>query len=94
MKRGRKPKRTEELMKDMTLNRIEHGLMVLNRVCLHYLHCPALYDDSARAILINAMGDLVNGMHRKGRAIDHIDGNPYNNSPENFRVVTLPENAR
>jgi hypothetical protein len=79
----------------MTLNRIEHGLMILNRVCLHYLQNPALYDDDARAIIVNAVRRLVIGAGRtKGRALDHIDGNPYNNDIQNLRVVTLPENLR
>lgn len=28
------------------------------------------------------------------RAVDHIDGDPYNNDPANLRVVTLSENRR
>ena len=79
----------------MTLNRIEHGLMILNRVCLHYLQNPALYDDDARAIIANAVRKLVIGFGRtKGRAIDHINGNVNDNSLENLRVVTLKENLR
>jgi hypothetical protein len=48
-----------------TLNRIEHGLMILNRVCLHYLQNRALYDDDARGIVVNAVERLVSsgGFH-------------------------------
>jgi hypothetical protein len=46
----------------MTLNRIEHGLMILNRVCLHYLQNPDMYPEEARLIIANAVARLVTRM--------------------------------
>ena len=82
-------------MRKMTLNRIEYGLMILNRICLHYLHSPDLYSEDAKEIVVDAVARLVSSMKtRKGLAIDHVDGDPTNNSFDNIRVVTLSENLR
>ena len=32
--------------------------------------------------------------NRRGTAIDHIDGDPFNNAPSNLRVVTSSQNRR
>jgi hypothetical protein len=74
--------------------RVERGLAILNRVCLHYLQNPDLYDDDAREIIADAVLALVGGHIYKGLAIDHINGDIHDNRPANLRVVTIKENRR
>ena len=44
-----------------------------------------------RGGIINLHGRLL-AMQLQGKMVDHIDGNPNNNTPSNLRVVTMMEN--
>ena len=60
-----------------------------------YAPTPQIILDAGCMRLIADFCELQTTAHRsKGKAIDHIDGDPSNNSIENLRIVTIKENRK
>ena len=78
------------------IERLLKIVVTMNAVELKAYHDslhPGGDDDLIAAV--EAIADLkypTNGWRFAGMAVDHIDGNPRNNSPRNLRLVSISEN--